>query len=217
VTVRRVDFGRIPYIGAFALCTDRVALFPDRFHFKEEVAAVLKVPLVRLNVSRSPLIGILVAGNSKGFVCSDLFELGPKGGSGGFEVKYVPGRFTALGNLILANDYGVLVSPDFPDASVKLIEKQLGVPVERGTIAGFKNVGAVGVATNRGVLLHPDVKEKEVEHVQRVLRVPAGVGTACGGLKFVGLCVIANSHAALAGTPTTGPELGRIESSLGFV
>jgi translation initiation factor 6 len=91
------------------------------------------------------------------------------------------------------------------------------VPVKRGTIAGFKNVGAVGVATNRGALLHPDVTGEELEAVEKVLGVPADVGTACGGTKFVGLCIIANSHAALAGTTTTGPELGRIESSLGFV
>jgi translation initiation factor 6 len=43
------------------------------------------------------------------------------------------------------------------------------------------------------------------------------VGTACAGLKFVGLCVVANSKGALAGSSTTGPELGRIESSLGFI
>lgn len=216
MTVRRVDFGRIPYIGAFALSTDKVALFPRRFHLKEEAAGVLNVPFVRLDVSRSPLIGILVAGNSNCLVCSDLFELSA-GGETMLEVRYIPGKFTAFGNLILANDYGALASPDLPDATLEIIGKSLRVPVKRGTIAGFKNVGAVGVATNRGALLHPDVTGEELEAVEKVLGVPADVGTACGGTKFVGLCIIANSHAALAGTTTTGPELGRIESSLGFV
>jgi translation initiation factor 6 len=214
VTVRRVDFGRIPYIGAFALSTNRVALFPRGFHFKEEMASVLGVPLIKADISHSPLIGVLMAGNSNGLVCSDLFELSV---DEEVEVWYLPGKFTAFGNLILANDYGALVSPDLPDATIKTIGRKLEVPVKRGTIAGFKNVGAVGVATNRGVLLHPNVTAEELELVREVLRVPAEVGTACGGMKFLGLCIVANSNAALTGADTTGPELGRIESSLGFV
>jgi translation initiation factor 6 len=209
-----LDFSRIPYIGAFALSTNQVALFPRGFHLREEVASVLGVPIIRADISHSPLIGVLVAGNSNGLICSDLFELSADEEVG---VCYLSGKFTAFGNLILANDYGALVSPDLPDAMIKSIGKRLRVPVKRGTIAGFKNVGAVGVATNRGVLLHPNVTAEELQLVQEVLRVPAEVGTACGGMKFLGLCIIANSNAALTGTSTTGPELGRIESSLGFV
>jgi translation initiation factor 6 len=160
-----------------------------------------------------------MAGNSHGFICSDLFsmenekELATLGAS----IKQVPGKFTAFGNLILANDRGAIVNPDLPDEILEMIRESLAVPVERGTIAGIKNVGAAGVATNRGALLHPDVSEDELRVVERMLRVPADVGTACGGVKFVGLCMVANSNGAVVGMTTTGPELGRIDSALGFL
>jgi translation initiation factor 6 len=214
MTVRRMDVNRIPYLGAFAFCTDNVAVFPRMFHFKETIAGVLGVPLLRLNVSGSPLVGILVAGNSNRLICSDIFEVDK---SDGLQVDYTPGNFTAFGNMVLANDRGAVVSPELSGTVVEAISEGMGVPVEKGTIAGFKTVGAVGVATNRGALIHPDVTEVEIKQVERVLDVPVDVGTACGGVKFVGLCVVANSKGALAGTTTTGPELGRIESSLGFV
>jgi translation initiation factor 6 len=129
----------------------------------------------------------------------------------------VPGKFTAFGNLILANDYGAVVNPDLPDETIKIVREQLDVPVHRGKIAGLKNVGAVAVATNRGILVHPDASSDEVKFLEDKLGVPAEVGTACGGVKFVGLCIIANSKGAIVGTTTTGPEMGRAESSLGFL
>ncbi len=216
----RMGFNRIPYLGAFALCTDNVALFPRQFNFREQdVCDALGAPVIKTDMSASPLIGILAAGNSRGIVCSDLFEVGAEKHLAelGMGVGQIKGKFTAFGNLVLANDRGVIVNPDLPDEILQILGQKLDVPVERGTIAGLKNVGAAGVATNRGVLLHPDVSESEVKLVERVLGVPAGVGTACGGVKFVGICMVANSNGAVVGMNTTGPELGRIESTLGFI
>lgn len=202
------------------MCTDRVAMFPTQFHFKERDAQnVLGVPVIKSSLGKSPLIGILMAGNSHGLVHSDLFDVEDGGRLANLKVniQHASGKFTAFGNLVLTNDCGAIANPDLSDDLLKFISKQLNVPVERGTIAGVKNVGAAGVATNHGALLHPDVSERELKFVEKVLGVPIGVGTACSGVKFVGLCMVANSNGAVVGMTTTGPELGRIESALGFV
>ncbi len=202
------------------MCTDKVALFPSQLNFREqEVQNTLGVPVIRGGMSNSPIIGILAAGNSRGLICSDLFEVGGEKQLAkiGVGVEQVKSKFTAFGNLILANDRGAMVNPDLPDDVVQILGKKLDVNVERGTVAGIKNVGAAGVATNRGALLHPEVSEGEAKMVEKVLGVPVDVGTACGGIKFVGLCMVANSNGAVVGMTTTGPELGRIESALGFI
>jgi translation initiation factor 6 len=220
MAIVRMGFNRIPYLGAFAMCNDKVALFPSQLHFREQVVKdTLCTTVVKGSLSKSPLIGILMAGNSHGFVCSDLFDVENDKylANLGACIAQIPGKFTAFGNLILANDNGAIANPDLPDETLKLICESLAVPIERGTIAGIKNVGAAGVATNRGALLHPDVSESELKFVEKVLGVPADVGTACGGVKFVGLCMVANSNGAVVGMTTTGPELGRIDSTLGFI
>ncbi|MEW6221886.1 MAG: translation initiation factor IF-6 [Candidatus Hadarchaeota archaeon] len=217
--VRKMSIGKIPYLGAFALCTEKFAFFPSGIPFKkEEAEKALGVHVVKGSISQSPILGLLAAGNSNGVVCSDIFEVsdGELVGAGA-KVEYLRGNYTAFGNLVLANDFGALVNPDLPEDVMNSIERALGVEVRRGTLARIKNVGAVGVATNKGVMVHPDATEEELKDVEGALHVPASVGTACAGLKFVGLCVVANSKGALAGSTTTGPELGRIESSLGFI
>jgi len=220
MAIIRMAFNRNPYLGAYSLCTDKIALLPSIFHFKDrEVEAALGVPVVRTDVDRSPLIGVLVAGNSNGLICSELFEMGCGEGSvkPDVAVTKIPGKFNAFGNVFLVNDYGAIANPDLPEETLRLVSRKLRVPVVRGTIAGIKNVGAVGVATNRGALVHPDVTAAEVKLIEKTLGVPVEVGTACGGVKFVGLCMAANSNGAIVGMTTTGPELGRVESALGFI
>lgn len=216
----RLNFNRIPYLGAFALATDKIALLPDRLNVRErQVFDALGVQIFMTSLDKSPLLGVLAAGNSRGLIFSDILELRGEARLAelGTKVERIPGRFTAFGNLILANDNGAVVNPDLPDDVLKILGISLGVQIERGTIAGIKNVGATGVATNRGALVHSDASSEELELIERVLRVPVDVGTACGGVKYVGLCMVANSNGAIVGGTTMGPELGRIESALGFI
>ena len=218
--VARVNFGRLPYLGVFALATDKVAILPSRFGAKERVVLeALGVPIIKSNVSKSPLIGIFATGNSNGLVVSELLEPDEEKmlKENGLQIIRIPGKFTALGNMVLANDNGALVSVDFPREMLPVLKDALGVQTEYATIAGLKNVGAAAVATNKGVLVHPDIRDDEINLMKSVLRVPIDVGTACSGIKYIGTCVVANSHGAITGENTTGPELGRIESTLGFI
>ena len=219
--IARLNLDHSPFLGIFALATDQVALLPAGLGAVHEnrAAEVLDVKVVRASISRSPLLGVLSAGNSNGLVVSNLLEADEERALSklGIRVARVPDKHTAMGNMVLANDKGALVSPELSMEALTTIREALGVPVERGTIAGLRNVGAAAVATNRGALVHPDVSEEELKVVESVLGVPADVGTACGGVKYVGACLIATSHGVLVGESTTGPELGRIESSLGFI
>ena len=49
------------------------------------------------------------------------------------------------------------------------------------------------------------------------MKVPADVGTVNRGTRLVGSGSVANSHGVLVGLDTTGPEMARIEESLGFL
>lgn len=219
MTVVRLNFSHIPYLGAFALATDRLLLVPSRLgKIPETSSEALDVPMFETLVSQSSLIGILSAGNSNGVVVPDLIDTDEKKLSEEFDtdVKRVPSKNTALGNQVLVNDHGAIVNPDFEDEAIESIEETLKVPTQKGTVGGLKNVGASGVATNKGALLHTEASEKEIEIIEEVLQVPADIGTASGGVKYVGTCIVANSNGALTGKNTTGPELGRIENSLGF-
>ncbi|MBS3815398.1 MAG: translation initiation factor IF-6 [Hadesarchaea archaeon] len=216
-----MNLNRIPYVGIFSLATDDYMIVPRRFRGVSEnkISETMGTKIFQSMVSQSPLIGILSAGNKSGILVPDLIDTDEETLEEqlGVNVSIIPGKHTAIGNLVLANDNGAIVSPNLPDEAMSIIKDTLNVETERGTVAGLKSVGSAGVATNKGVLLHPDTKEEELKKIENTLKIHGDIGTALGGVKYVGACIVANSTGALTGENTTGPELGRIENSLGFI
>jgi len=129
-------------------------------------------------------------------------------------LSVVTHRQNAMGNNILVNDSGALVHPEFSDDAIHQLHRALGVPAERGTIAGLGTVGMAGVATNRGVIVHPRATEREAAHVGELLRVPVHRSTANFGVPIVGACVVANSRGLLVGRPTTPVEVVHLQEGL---
>jgi translation initiation factor 6 len=155
-------------------------------------------------------IGLFTAGNSNGVIVPELAA----GITLDIQVNVIKSRSTCLGNLVLCNDTGAIVSPllkkNAPD-----ISKALGVPVEIGTIAGLNIVGSCGLSTNKGCLVHPGITKEEAQLIEKVLGVSVEKGTLNRGSPYVGACAIANSKGALVSQLTMPAELLRIEEALG--
>lgn len=219
--IRRVNLGGNPNLGVTLAVTDSVALASPNLSEKMEamVEECLQVPVIKTPVSGSSLAGALAVGNSRGFVVSKYAydsEL-EKIQDFGLEVERIPDRLTAVGNIILANDHGAIVNPLLSEKATEIVKKTLDVEIGRGTIANFKITGSVAVATNKGILTHPETTPEELEFMEKILKVPADVGTVNRGTRLVGAGTVANSKGVMVGEDTTGPEMARIEESLGFL
>lgn len=219
--IRRVNLAGNPNLGVSIAVTDKLALAPPKLG--EKMVGVLEeclqVPVIKTPISGSSLAGALAVGNSRGFLLSKYafdkeIETIKKSG---LEVERIPDRLTAVGNIILANDHGALVNPLLSDESIEVVSETLDVDVVRGSIAKFKINGSVAVATNKGVLVHPSATPEEIKFLEKTMKVPADVGTVNQGTKLVGAGTVANSNGVLVGEKTTGPEMARIEESLGFL
>jgi Translation initiation factor 6 (eIF-6) len=119
--------------------------------------------------------------------------------------------------MVLANDYGAIVDPRLKQPEIRKISETLGVEAVPGEIAQLPYVGSLAVATNKGVLAHPLLKENEKRLLEEVLKVPVEVGTVNCGIPYVGTGLVCNSHTAIAGSLTTGPEMFIIGHALGVV
>lgn len=207
-----------PVIGVFGTCTEEIALVPTGTKEKtvQSLEELLNVRVISTLIGGSTVVGSLVCGNSNGFLIpryGNDYDLKDTD----ITVSNVPGKLTAIGNIVLANDSAALVHPNLSSKSVEVISKTLDVDVERGTVAGIKAVGMAGVATNKGVLVHPKTTESEMDHLEKLFDLPIDIGTVNYGSQMIGSGVIANSKGYVAGYETTGYELGRIEDVLGFV
>lgn len=218
--IKQLDFYGYPYVGIYATNTeDYVVLPPDLpRHTVEETEEALGTAAIRTLINESTLIGSMMTGNSNGFIVSDLAldrEVAVLERS--LPVARLKGRMTATGNIILANDTAALVHPALTDRHLEVIKNTLKVDVRRGTIGGLKTVGMAGVATNKGLLVHPRATEDELSALENLFQLPVDIGTVNFGSPLVGSAILATTRGLVTGTRTSGPELGRIEDTLGFI
>ncbi|NYB51609.1 MAG: translation initiation factor IF-6 [Methanobacteriaceae archaeon] len=219
--IRRINLAGNPNLGVAIAATDKAALAPPNLGEKmvQIVEECLQAPVIKTPISGSSLAGALAVGNSRGFLVSKYAfdkEIETIKDSG-LEVERIPDKLTAVGNIILANDHGALANPLLSDEALEVVSQTLDVDVVRGSIANFKITGSVAVATNKGVLVHPSATPEELDFLEKTMKVPADVGTVNQGTRLVGAGSVANSHGVLVGEKTTGPEMARIEESLGFL
>lgn len=207
-----------PNVGLFGFATDKYFLSPDS-NMKPDP---LKVPPVHSIISGTPLAGMFCAGNSHGILLPaitavDEYErISAQMKKLGVNAHILKSKYTALGNLILCNDRAALASPLLLHHK-KEIEACLKVPVSFGTLLGLDIVGSVCVATNKGFLLNMHASDEDFSLVKSVLGTDGDIGTINFGGQFIRSGLIANSHGAIIGNSTTGPELARIEEALGFL
>jgi len=209
-------------IGVYSLANENIVIVP-RMVPKEkaqEFADWLKVKLIYTSIGGSVLCGALAYANSNGMLLPNFVreeELTQIKSCFEGNITIMETKKTAYGNLVLANDKGAVVDPRFKETEIKKISEALGVEVVPTEIAGLPYVGSLATATNQGVLAHPLLKDEERKILENVLRVPVDVGTINCGVPYVGTGLLANSHAAVAGSMTTGPEMFIIGNALDVV
>jgi translation initiation factor 6 len=209
-------------IGVYSLATENFVIVPKMVpqDKAEQTANWLKVKLIHTSIGGSLLAGALACANSNGILLSPFVreeELAAIKAAYEGNITVMETRRTAYGNLVLANDHGALVDHRFKEPIVKKISEALGVEAVQGEIAGLPYVGSLAVATNKGVLAHPLLKDEERKVLESIFKVPVDVGTVNCGIPYVGTGLIANSHAAVAGSLTTGPEMFIIGNALDVV
>ena len=219
--LKRMNLTGSPNLGVYISVNDEVAIVP--FNLSTEVEDIIKetleVDTIKTSIAGCNLNGALAVGNSNGFVVSPYInekELQTLEDAG-LNVSLMPGKYTAVGNIIAANDHGAIVGPKVGEKAVKVIEDTLMVPVEISSIADSNIIGSSSLVTNKGFLVHRDASYEELDFVEEVFKVEGNIGTVCKGMPLVGACGIANSQGAIVGESTTGPEMARLEESLGFL
>ena len=209
-------------IGVYAFATENIVLIPRMVPLEkaQEYADWLKTKLLYTSIGGSVLGGALVCANSHGMVLPNYVreeELTQIKSVFDGNITIMETKKTAYGNLVLASDKGAVVDPRFKENEITLISDALGVEVVPTEIAGLPYVGSLATVTNKGVLAHPLLKDEERKILESVFKVPVDVGTINCGVPYVGTGLIANSHAAVAGSMTTGPEMFIIGNALDVV
>lgn len=210
--IERYNYRGDPNTGFYAAVTSEVAIVPPEFKRKD----FFDVECVETFISRTRLVGIFATGNSNCILVPRSTNDREKNKLEDKDIDFhvLETRENALGNLVLANDNGAVVSSRLED-HVDDISRALEVPVEVAEIAGIPTPGVCATANNCGVLLHRDATEEEAEKIKEVLEVEeVDIGTVNMGSPYIGSGIAGTEKNMLIGEDTTGPEVGRIDRTL---
>ena len=219
--LKRIDLTGNPNLGVYISVNDDVAIVPLNLPDEKQdiIRETLNVEVIKTSIAGSNLIGALSVGNSNGFLVSPYIEDRELETleSAGLNIIKLKDKFTAVGNVIALNDTAAMVNPSLSKDSIKTIENELNVEVVPASISKLDIIGSLITVTNKGFLLYRDSTPAEVNFVEETFKVQGDIGTVGRGITLVGACSIANKSGVIVGENTTGPEMARLEESLGFL
>jgi translation initiation factor 6 len=210
--IYKYDVYRGPNIGVYISVNDNFVFLPMGFAETkaEKLGEYLDAKPLYTSVANTRLLGALMVGNNNGILLpttayAEEYDFLKK--ETGLNVGVLDSKYTALGNVICANDKGAIVSPWLSKDDVQTIEQTLAIEVVQKRIAGMNQVGAVMVANNSGAVIHPEADEEDMKMFANTLGVKIEHATINNGIPFVKSGILANNHGVVVGTLTTGPEI----------
>lgn len=217
---KTISFGGDPNIGVFSRVFDDLAVIPPAApaEFVSALKDNLDVEIVKTTIQGCEIIGSLLCGNSRGFVVSGLATVDEIGALKEYgDIYLLTHTMNAAGNIIMTNGHIAVVHPDMPAGMAQDIGEFLGTKVLHLSLGGIKTVGMAGVATDRGIMVHPRSSGQEIRMLEEAGEIPVGTGSVGMGSGLVGAGLLVNRNGYLAGSGTTGFELGRVEDIFGFL
>ncbi len=214
-------FNGNPNVGLYGFATDEYCLIGQSVPPNEVrlIREALKVPVHKITIAGTDLVGALVTGNSRMLLVPEIIY--PREmrvlDKLGISSTMIKSRITAFGNTILCNDRGALVSSEFSADQKKRIRQALNCALKPGTLGGLDTVGSCGVITTRGGVLHRDATQEEVKKAQELFCVELECASVNMGNPHVRSGIIANSHGFVVGDASGGPEVNYIDAALGFL
>ncbi|KAF9404093.1 Eukaryotic translation initiation factor 6 [Podila epigama] len=217
----RTQFENNNEIGVFAMLTNSYCLVAaggsENFYatFESELGDV--VPIIQTSIAGTRIIGRLCVGNRHGLLVpsnttdQELQHLRNALPSQ-IAIQRVDERLSALGNVVVCNDYVALVHPDIDRETEEMIADVLKVEVFRHTVADNVLVGSFCTLSNQGGLVHPHTSAQDQEELSSLLQVPLVAGTVNRGSDVIGAGLLVNDWCAFAGRDTTATELSVIEN-----
>lgn len=199
-------------MGIFAKSNDKLVLLPHGYAETKlkKITEILESEPLFVSIAGNRIIGPMVVLNNSGMILPSTAsddELIYLKSITGLNVAKLDSKYTAVGNLISANDKGAIVSPLFKNELDKQIGDVLGVEAHTMSVADFNQTGSIIVTTNTGAAIHPKATEEEIKIISSVLKVEVEPLTINGGIPYLSSGIVWNSKSLIVGSLTTGPEL----------
>ncbi len=207
-----------PNVGLYAYANDHYCLvgrdFPEKL--TKEFEKTLKVPVHKMDICGTSLLGVFLAGNNHILLVPDIAFPNEIQTLDKLKIKYelIKTKHTALGNNLLINEHGCLANPEMELEVLEKIHNILKIPLQTTIIAGVHVVGSSAVLNKKGCLIHRDASDEDIKLVEGLLKTKCEQCTVNMGNPYVKSGIVCNNHDYVVGEHSGGPELQVIDNTL---
>ncbi len=217
-----LGFNNNPNIGLYAFVTDKFALVGRELDdiTVAEIQRVLDVPVHRVSIAGTSLIGVFLTGNSDMVYVpgiafenelEDLKKLG-------IDYTVFNTDLTCLGNNIILNKHGAIMSSQFSNQDVikfkKLVPK---LKVEVSDIADTNTPGACIAINGNLALIHRDISPAQSDLLESTLKLELVPTTINLGVPYIKSGILCNDKGLIIGEASGPAEITYAESGLGYI
>ncbi|RWS16408.1 hypothetical protein B4U79_07196 [Dinothrombium tinctorium] len=217
----RVQFEGNNEIGAFTRLTNSYCLLgisaSSNYYsiFESELGDV--IPVCATSIGGTRIVGRLCVGNRHGLLVPSITsdeELQHIRNTlpDSIEIQRIEEKFSALGNIVAANDYVALIHPDIDRETKEIIEDVLKVETFAQSVGAHLLVGSYSILNNKGGIVAPNVKIEQLNELSTLLQIPLIASTINRGSHLIGGGMVVNDYIAFCGYDTTATELHLLEN-----
>jgi len=215
------NYNSNPNVGLYGFATDKYCLLGTEVpeELDKEISEVLDVPIIRMNIAGTSLLGVFLNGNKNCLLVPKIAFENELKILDKHKIKYklIETKITCLGNNIICNDKGCVVSNEYGEKEIKVFKDALKVDIVKAEIAELNTLGSLAVHTKKGLLCHHEILEHEAELLKKVLKVEVFTGTINMGVPFIGSGILCNNKGFIIGDASGGPEIVNADEALGFI
>ncbi|MBS3166986.1 translation initiation factor IF-6 [Candidatus Woesearchaeota archaeon] len=220
--IAKLSLERNPNIGLYGFATDKYCLLGKDFNKKEidEIQKTLNVPIVQADIYNSSLIGVFCNGNEEVLFIPEVARkteiefLKTQMKKLNVQVIILKTKYNALGNNLIIYGKKCLYSPLMKDIADEI--KKCGFKIEETKFNEHLSIGSCAAINKHGILLYNNADEKDLKKISSFFNLKVEIGSINFGSPYVRSGTLVNSNGAVVGTHTTGYEIMRLTSALGF-
>lgn len=209
-----------PSVGLFIFANEKLCIASRAFEQIQlkEIEKTLNVPVYTLGILGTELVGLFLNGNNNGIVAPSLMfdyektQLREICKKHNLNLGFLNTELTALGNNLICNDNGCMVTHELEENIKDQISGVLGVDVREGKIANLEIVGSLAFATNKGCLAGDPILDEEIEVLENLLKCKVVRGTI-NGTPYIRSGIVLNSNGFILSDASLGEEVLKIKDA----
>lgn len=221
--ILQANFNGVHNIGLYGFANDHFALVGKEVpeDIAEKISMILKVPVHRITIAGTSLIGVFVAGNNNKILVPNIIFDEEKEHLKELNLNFevFDTKLTCLGNNMLVTDTKAILSKEFSDAEQKKLSESLNVESLKEKLGKVFSVGSLVVlnqSKNKALMSNDFVREDQ-KLLESFFGVEATPGSVNMGSPYIRSGIICNSNGFIIGSNSGGPEITNADEALGFV